>query len=45
MLYVAGIALALVSPWLGMIVFTGVAVMWLVPDRRVERYLDAQGSP
>jgi uncharacterized membrane protein len=44
-LYVAGIALALVSPWLGMIVFTGVAVMWLVPDRRVERYLDAQGSP
>jgi uncharacterized membrane protein len=44
-LYVAGIALALVSPWLGMIVFTGVAVMWLVPDRRVERYLEAQGSP
>jgi uncharacterized membrane protein len=43
-LYVCGIALALVSPWLGMLVFTGVAVMWLVPDRRVERYLAAQDS-
>jgi uncharacterized membrane protein len=43
-LYVAGIALTFADPWLGMIVFTGVAVMWLVPDRRVERYLEAQDS-
>ena len=44
-LYLVGIALAFVTPWLGFLVFTGVAVMWLVPDRRVERYLDARQSP
>jgi uncharacterized membrane protein len=38
-LYLSGIALAFVNPWLAMLVFTGVALMWLVPDRRVERYL------
>ena len=38
-LYLAGIALAFVNPWLGMLVFTSVAITWLVPDRRVERYL------
>ena len=43
-LYVTGIALAFVSPWLAMLVFTSVAVIWLVPDRRVERYLDSRES-
>jgi hypothetical protein len=43
-LYISGIVLALASPWLGMLVFTAVAVMWLVPDRRVERYLEAHES-
>jgi uncharacterized membrane protein len=43
-LYICGIVLALASPWLGMLVFTAVAVMWLVPDRRVERYLEAHES-
>ncbi|MEP7018060.1 MAG: TMEM175 family protein [Actinomycetota bacterium] len=43
-LYLSGIALAFVNPWLGMLVFTGVAIMWLVPDRRVERYLATQES-
>ncbi len=44
-LYLVGIALAMANPWMAVIVFTGVAVMWLVPDRRVERYLatHAQG--
>jgi uncharacterized membrane protein len=41
-LYLTGIALAFVTPWLGVAVFTAVAIMWLVPDRRVERYLDAR---
>jgi len=41
-LYLAGIALATANRWLAMLVFTGVAVMWLVPDRRVERYLAAR---
>jgi uncharacterized membrane protein len=38
-IYVAGIALAFVRPWLGLGPFVVVALMWLVPDRRVERYL------
>jgi uncharacterized membrane protein len=43
-LYLCGIALAFVNSWLAMLVFTGVAIMWLVPDRRVERYLAARES-
>jgi uncharacterized membrane protein len=43
-LYLAGIALATASPWLAVGVYTGVAVMWLVPDRRVERYLAARSD-
>ncbi len=39
-LYVTGIALAFVSPWLGLAVYTVVAVMWLVPDRRLERFIE-----
>ncbi len=38
-LYVAGILLAFVSPVLALIPFVVVAVMWLVPDRRIEAYL------
>ena len=40
-LYLSGIALAFVGPWLAELLFTTVAVIWLVPDRRVERYLAA----
>jgi uncharacterized membrane protein len=43
-LYLSGIALAFVGPWLAELLFTTVAIMWLVPDRRVERYLAAQES-
>ncbi|MDQ6935632.1 MAG: hypothetical protein M3130_10145, partial [Actinomycetota bacterium] len=39
-LYILGIALAFVEPWLGMVPYIAVAVMWVVPDRRVERYLE-----
>jgi uncharacterized membrane protein len=39
-LYLVGILLAaLVAPWLGLAVFTAVALTWVIPDRRVERYL------
>ncbi|MDX6359438.1 MAG: potassium channel family protein [Nocardioidaceae bacterium] len=43
-LYMLGIALAFVTPWLGLVPFALVAITWLVPDRRVERYLEAQGE-
>ncbi len=35
-LYVAGIMLAFVSPWISIAIYALVAVMWLVPDRRIE---------
>jgi uncharacterized membrane protein len=34
-LYVAGIALAFVSPWLSVLLYATVALIWLVPDRRL----------
>jgi uncharacterized membrane protein len=40
-IYVAGILLTAVSPWLGLAAYTVVAAMWLLPDRRIERYLRA----
>ena len=39
--YVVGIGLTFVSPWIGMTLFTAVAIMWLIPDRRIERHLAA----
>lgn len=38
-LLLAGIGLAFVDPLLGVTVFAIVALIWLVPDRRVEEYL------
>jgi uncharacterized membrane protein len=44
-LYCVGIGLAIVNRWLGIAVYIGVALMWLVPDRRVERVLSGSGGP
>jgi uncharacterized membrane protein len=38
-IYAVGILLAFVEPWLALIPYVVVALVWLVPDRRVERYL------
>jgi uncharacterized membrane protein len=38
-LYIAGIALAFVSPWVSIALYVLVAVIWLVPDRRIERVI------
>jgi uncharacterized membrane protein len=35
-LYLAGIALTCWRPWAGQLVYVLVALMWLVPDRRIE---------
>jgi uncharacterized membrane protein len=35
-LYAAGIALAFVSCWIALAIYVIVALMWLVPDRRIE---------
>ena len=39
LLYAAAIVLAFVSPWLSIALYVLVAVMWLIPDRRIERVL------
>jgi len=36
-LYIAGIVLAFVNPWLSIALYVLVAVIWLVPDQRIER--------
>ena len=41
-LYATGIALAFVNPKLSFVVYTFVALMWLVPDRRLEPLLDQE---
>jgi uncharacterized membrane protein len=33
----AGIVLAFVNPWISIALYVLVAVIWLVPDRRIER--------
>ena len=47
-LYTAGILLSFVNQWFGIALYATVALIWLVPDRRVERYLreheDAAGG-
>jgi TMEM175 potassium channel family protein len=41
-IYVAGMAAAFLSPWISEALYVLVAVMWLVPDRRLEPHEEAQ---
>ena len=38
--YVVAIPLAFVSPWIASGLYTFVALLWLIPDRRIERVLE-----
>jgi hypothetical protein len=40
--YLAGIASAFVLPWLASALYVAVALIWLVPDRRIEHALQHQ---
>jgi uncharacterized membrane protein len=42
LIYLLGIVSTYLSPWIGLGLFTIVAVIWLVPDRRMERFIAAQ---
>lgn len=42
-LYAAAVAIAFVSPWISVVIYLVVAVVWLVPDRRFEHI--REGSP
>ena len=37
--YAAGVGMAFVQPWVSIGLYVAVALLWLVPDRRVERQL------
>jgi uncharacterized membrane protein len=38
-LYAAGIGLSFVDAWIGIAVYTVVAIIWLIPDTRIEKVL------
>lgn len=44
MLYLLGIVLSWFQGWLGLLVYACVAVMWLVPDRRIEKKVANEGT-
>ena len=41
LIYLFGIIGSLLSVWVGIAAYVLVAVIWLVPDRRMEHYIDA----
>lgn len=43
-LYIAAILFAFVQPWIAGALYAVVALMWLVPDRRIERALSEERS-
>jgi len=42
--YVAAIALSFVSQWIACALYVLIAVVWLIPDRRIERAIAANGN-
>jgi uncharacterized membrane protein len=44
-LYVAAVPLAFFQAWISCAIYAGVALMWLVPDRRIERVVQHRKGP
>ncbi len=44
-IYALAIPAAFVSPWIADFLYVIVALMWLVPDNRIEKALTTQGTP
>ncbi len=44
LLYAAGIALGCWRPWVAWMLYVGVAIMWLVPDRRMAAAMHGSGQ-
>jgi uncharacterized membrane protein len=45
LLYAAGIGLSFASRWPAVAIYAAVAVMWMIPDRRLERTITSQDPP
>ena len=43
-LYITGIAVSFILPWLAGCIYVFVALLWLIPDRRIERVVDESAS-
>ncbi len=41
-IYLAGIAASFWAAWVSQLLYAAVAILWLVPDQRIERVLDAE---
>jgi uncharacterized membrane protein len=44
LLYAAGIGLSFVNRWPAVAVYAGIALMWLIPDRRLERTITGKAD-
>lgn len=44
-LYLVGIGVSFLHPWAGCAIYMAVAILWIIPDRRVERTLTAASNP
>ncbi|MCX4162266.1 MULTISPECIES: TMEM175 family protein [Paraburkholderia] len=40
-IYLAGVVLAFVAPWISAVLYTAAAALWLIPDRRIARVLES----
>ncbi len=45
LLYVLAMGLAFVRPWIADLIYAFVAVLWVVPDPRIERLVSAREAP
>jgi uncharacterized membrane protein len=43
-LYIAGMGLAFVKPWISYVLYAAVALMWVVPDQRIARMIGGEES-
>ena len=43
-LYALGVPAAFISPWIAIVLYVAVSCMWLIPDRRFERWHNLQHS-
>ncbi len=42
--YVGAIPLAFVNPWISIVIYIAVALIWFAPDRRIESHIAASGE-
>jgi uncharacterized membrane protein len=42
--YLCGIVSTFLWPWVAQVLYVAVALMWLVPDRRIEKTLHSDGT-